>query len=739
MKQQIKMKIFKMICALGLLTFNSMIMNGQQMKKTIEVSTQIKTLISQMTLEQKLTLLHGFGSDKNEFGDANVNLFGVRGINNLGIPDVYMGHGLTGVRLGRDTSVYSTYMCAPIGIGCTWNVKLYEEVGAAIAKEMRGLGQDLNLGPTINIIRHPLGGRNWESLSEDPYLTARFIVPYVQAMQTNGIICGPKHFVANNQETSRFDINNVVDERTLREIYLPAFRAAVVEGGALNIMASYNRLNGVFMCQNRLMLTDILRKEWGFDGFVLSDFAYGVRSTLAAANAGLNIEMHGSKFYGDKMMEEVKNGHLGEFSVDSLLYEYLTVVYRMGIPERERSTHYPIHSQSHIDLSRKVAQEAPVLLKNENLLPLHNSKSGTIAVIGPNAKDYKESSQGYHRAYYMQGGGSGRTYYYPGAVVEPVKAIQSAVGFNVNVSYAQGCITPDISITDKARFNEKQNSILIDEAVRVAKSADVVLLFMGLSGYNETEGRDKKSMSLPSCQEQLIEAVNKVNKNVVVIVIAGSSVDMTSWQDKVKAILYVPYCGEQVSNGVADILFGKVSPSGRLPFTWAQSVNDYPKGSILIDEGYGKTGKSNVYSEGIFVGYRWFDKQNIQVVYPFGYGLSYTNFNYGNITLIEGDDYNYTIEFPVTNEGKCESSEVVQLYVNDVKCSINRPIIELKAFEKISLRSNETKVVRLKLDKEAFSFFDSNTKQWLLEPGEFKVSVGVNSRDLRQSIMLNLN
>lgn len=275
--------------------------------------------------------------------------------------------------------------------------------------------------------------------------------------------------------------------------------------------------------------------------------------------------------------------------------------------------------------------------------------------------------------------------------------------------------------------------------MRVAKSADVVLLFMGLSGYNETEGRDKKSMSLPSCQEQLIEAVNKVNKNVVVIVIAGSSVDMTSWQDKVKAILYVPYCGEQVSNGVADILFGKVSPSGRLPFTWAQSVNDYPKGSILIDEGYGKTGKSNVYSEGIFVGYRWFDKQNIQVVYPFGYGLSYTNFNYGNITLIEGDDYNYTIEFPVTNEGKCESSEVVQLYVNDVKCSINRPIIELKAFEKISLRSNETKVVRLKLDKEAFSFFDSNTKQWLLEPGEFKVSVGVNSRDLRQSIMLNLN
>lgn len=696
-----------------------------------EAAKQVDAVMAELSLEEKVELLHGMGIGQGEFGDDDSPAFGVLGVERLGIPYVYMGHGLTGTRVGRASTITSTYFCTPIGMGCTWDLDLYSDVGTAIAKEMRALGQDLNLGPTVNIIRHPLGGRTWESLSEDPFLSARFIVPYVQAMQQTGIICGPKHFAANNQENNRFDINNVMDERTLREIYLPAFKAAVMEGGALNLMGSYNRLNGTFMCENKFVLTDILRKEWGFEGFVLSDFGNGVRSTLGAADAGLNIEMHAGKYYGEPMIDEIKKGNLTEERVDELLREYLMVVYRMDIPNRERYAGFEIRTQQALDLARKVAQESPVLLKNTSTLPLKASDYKSIAVIGPNAKKDNEGPKLGHKWYYMQGGGSGRTYYFDDAVVEPYTGIAQAVASDTKVVYAQGCLPPH-AFTQATRGNKDNptEKKLIAEAVNTAKSSDMVVLMLGLTGANETEGWDRSSALLPGCQEELIDQVCAVNDNVVAVVAAGSYVDMSKWQDKVKSILFVPYCGEQVGHGIADLLFGKVSPSGKLPFTWVNSIADYPEGSILTGPGYSKTNVSNVYSEGIYVGYRWFDKENIDVLYPFGYGLSYTTFEYSNIKVSKKSKYNYQVTVEVTNTGDFDCDEIAQLYINDVESSFDRPENELKGFAKVSLGKGETKTVTFDLNEESFSYFNPETKAWVVESGDFIISVGKNSRDL---------
>ncbi len=697
-------------------------------------------LLSRMTLEEKVTQLSGLGKGQGEFGNTNVSIFGTPENERLGIPKLVMGHGITGVRSGRDVTINSTYMMTPIGIAASWDTELYERAATAVAKEMVALNQDLNLGTTLNIIRHPLGGRNWESFSEDPYLTSRFGVAYVKAMQSNGIICGPKHFVANNQERHRFDINNVVDERTLREIYLPAFKAAVMEGGALNIMGAYNRLNGTFMCENKWMLTDILRKEWGFKGFVLSDFGNGVQSTVPSALSGMNVEMHGTKYYGDKMIAAVKNGELEESVIDQLLCEKLWVMFSMGVFDKKwEQPKSIVHSDEHQNIALDVARKAIVLLKNEDdILPLQKNKVKKLAVIGTNAKRVNDHPE----YYYMQGGGSGRTYHFENAINNPVDEIKS-IAKDTEVLYAQGCTVSSKAreTSDKKKPKEQQkikadkeqDKKLIHEAVELAKNVDTVVLIVGLHGGLETEGWDREHPYLPSAQVELIKQVSKVNPNTVVVLTGGSFIDVTDWIDNVKGILYHFYCGEKISQAMAEVLFGDINPGGKLPISFPKSIKQYPEGSILTHPiGYSKSDVSNIYSEGIFVGYRYFDKNQEELLFPFGYGLSYTTFDYSNL-LVNKKDNTVEVSVTITNTGKVIGDEVVQLYVNDEKSSVPRPIRELKGFKRVLIAPGESVTVDFTLDEKAFAFWSSNEKQWIIEPGKFNIDVGSSSRDIKLS------
>ncbi|MEO1011488.1 MAG: glycoside hydrolase family 3 C-terminal domain-containing protein [Bacteroidota bacterium] len=709
-------------------------------KITLDPSGQfVDSVLAGLTLDQKVSMLHGMGGGSSEFGDLDVRYFGIGGIRDKGIPPFYMGHGITGVRSGRDTTVHATYLTSPIAMGCSWDTALYREVAEVIAKEIRATGNDLVLGPTYNIIRHPLGGRNWESLSEDPFLTARMAVAFTQTIQENGVVCGPKHFVANNQETNRFDINNEVDERTLREIYLPAFKAAVTEGGALNIMGAYNRLNGAFMCQNKYLLDDILRKEWGFKGFVLSDFANGIRDTRQAVNAGMNLEMHRPKHYKDSLINLVKTGVIPESRVDTLLKDILSVMEKFDVFDRDRFEHEgTLHSPEHIALARKVAQHTPVLLKNKGVLPLKTKELKSVAIIGPNAKRFHDLPKDHgNYAYYLQGGGSGRTYYFHNAVIGPLTGIQNAIETKVGTTYAQGAKTPFAYQKNAVLPIDKEDEQLLAEAINIAKTSDAAILVVGLSGFNESEGWDRNTAKLPGQQDRLIKEVAKVNANTTVVLVAGSYVDVGAWIDDVEALVFVPYCGEQIGNGIADILTGVVNPSGKLPFTWVKDVDDYPKGSIFRGEAFETGGESNVYSEGIFVGYCWFDKKEIEVQYPFGYGLSYTDFRYSNLR-IDASSFPVRVQLEITNSGTRPGAEVVQLYVSPRNPKIEKAPQELKGFDKVGLAPGETKVIEFLLDREDFAHYDVSNSPWAIESGTYEIRVGLHSRSQPLNDTVNL-
>lgn len=708
---------------------------GQEKAEEEKYHKHISEILSKMTTEEKVGQLSGMGRSNNAFGDPNVRTFGTKGNERAGIPDLIMGHGITGVRSGRDASTHSTYFCTPFAIACSWDTDLYYRVGIAIAKEMRALGQNLCLGPSVNIIRHPLGGRNWEFFSEDPYLTSRMIVPFVKALQSNGIICGPKHFMANNQELNRHDINNLIDERTLNEIYFPAFKAAVKEGGALNIMASYNRVNGTFMCENRYFLTNVLRNQWGFKGFVLSDFGFGVRSTFGAVNAGLNVEMYSKKYYGESLLQAVKNDEIAEKRIDELLADKLYAMMKIGMFDKDYPT-YPlstVHSEEHQKLALEVARKSPVLLKNEvKILPLIASKIKTLAVIGPNAKNFMKTGDPNY-ADYLQGGGSGRVYYFPEAIVSPYNEIKKIAGSKVNVLYAQGCNTPN-------KKDTTGNTNLMKEALSIAAKADKVVLVMGFSGANESEGSDRKNAELPKEQKLLIEQILNINPKVILTLITGSYIEMGSWSKQVPAILFCPYAGERMAEGIAEILFGKYSPEGKLAISYPFNAKDYPAEAIYTGKGFSEGGNSNVYREGIYVGYRYFEKQKKNVQYPFGFGLSYSTFNYSNLQMpVVVKEDSLQVSFILKNSGKYIASEVVQLYVNQQNPKVDRPDKELKGFVKVTLKPGQSQVVKLTLGKDCFAYYDVISHNWKTDTGKYMVMIGNSSADIRlmKEILLN--
>ncbi|MEN6387200.1 MAG: glycoside hydrolase family 3 C-terminal domain-containing protein [Phycisphaerales bacterium] len=790
------------------------------------IDKQIEFLISQMTIAEKIELIHG---------ETSMDL---PAIGRLGIPSVHMSDGPLGVRDGTAATAFP----ASIAISASWDVNLANQVGKAIAVELRNKGKNVILAPCMNIVRVPHGGRNFETFGEDPNLNSRMAVAYIKGVQSQNAIACAKHYACNNQEYERGTIDILVDRRALHEIYLPAFKASVTEAGVWSVMAAYNQVNGHHCTENEYLLKTVLKDEWGFKGFVVSDW-WSVHSTVNTANNGLDVEMpSGGLWDNGQLLTAINNGQVSETTINDKVRRILRAIYKSGMTGEWSGQNG--QTEEHNKLARDVATAGIVLLKNKNsILPLDSNANITIAAIGPNL----------YRARTGGGGSSQVTPYYS---ISPLQGLQNAAGSNITITRCAGSMLSEndlppidpslLYVQDMSRngmnaeyFNNtnlegtavltrvdtsvdfdwsdgspaaginadyfsarwrgklvvpttgtyklamttddgfrlylngtllisdwsnhsarststnillnagQQYSLtieyyenggaaiaqlscfrpdaLLSEAVDKAADADAAILFMGLSNNLEGEGSDKASMSLPAEQIQLIQSVAAVNPNTVVVMFSGPQVDMNDWLGNVSAVMQAWYPGQECGNAVANILFGKENPSGKLPVTfikrWADSpcYSNYP---------------GNVYTEGIFVGYRYYDHANVEPLLPFGFGLSYTTFAYSNLSIDTNSltsNGTFSVSLNVQNTGQRAGSEIVQLYIADTVCSVPRPPRELKAFEKIYLQPGETKSVKFTLDKGALSFYDAANSRWYAEPGVFRADVGSNSRDIRLS------
>jgi len=806
---------------------------------------KIEQLLSQMTLEEKVSMA------------AGANLWHSTGVERLGIPAFKMTDGPNGAR--GDARGGLTAACFPVGtaLASSWNLHLINQVGQALGEEAGSKGAQILLGPTVNIHRSPLAGRNFECYSEDPHLTARMAVAFVRGVQSRGVGACVKHFVCNDSEFERHSMSSEVDERTLREIYLLPFEMVVKEANTWSVMSSYNKINGIWASQSHYLLTQVLKEEWGFQGGVISDWG-GSNDTIGCANGGLDLEMPGpAKTMGDDLLKAVQAGNVDEVVLEDKCRRLMRILFWSGKfdqPEviEEKSEDRPEHRQ----LARLAAVESFVLLKNEGTLPLQMEKLKSIAVIGPNAAVAQ-----------IQGGGSSGVN--PHYAVTPLQGIQTRCGDQVDVRYAMGCsnhkmvsrldtkcLRPDdgdlgqgfkleffndldldgevvetshskrseqvwfgefsadvdstnFSVRLSAELNPTENGshhlslvssglsrlyldndLIIDnwenqdrgdayfgtgsteviaeveltagkpcqlmveysrrnagfaalrigymsidtdnpieKAVEIARDCDVALVFAGLNGDWDTEGHDRNDMEMPGDQVKLIKAVAKANSNTVVLLNNGSSLVMSDWLDQVSAVLECWYPGQECGNAVADVLFGDQDPSGRLTQTFPKRLEDNP--AFLNYPG--DLGQVR-YGEGIFVGYRYYDKKRIEPLFPFGHGLSYTRFEYSELSLPK-DHYSSADQIELTikvkNIGDRKGSEVIQLYIKDLYPRLIRADQELKDFAKITLDVGQSEVVRFNLNARSLAFYDPQQKKWLAEPGEYELRVGSSSRDIR--------
>jgi beta-glucosidase len=665
-----------------------------------KVERDIKSLIAQMTLEEKASLCSGLDN------------WHTKPIERLGIPSIRMSDGPHGLRKevpNQQTSVPSTCFPTAVTTASSWDRELIKQMGQALAQECQAEEVDIILGPAINIKRSPLCGRNFEYFSEDPYLSSQLATAYIQAVQSMGVGTSLKHYAANNQEYRRFTIDETIDERTLREIYLSNFEGAVKEGKPWTVMCSYNRVNGILASENKYLLTDILKEEWGFEGFVVSDWG-AVDERVEGIKAGLDLEMPSSYGIGDqKIIEAVKIGKLDEKELDQTVERLLKIIFK-AVDNRKRGTTYD--KQAHHKLARKIAGESMVLLKNQdNILPL--KKEGTIAIIGAFAKKPR-----------YQGGGS--SHVNPTKLDNALEEIEKLVQGKAKIIYEEGYNLD----------NDEMNQELIDKAKEAAKKSNVAIIFAGLPDRYESEGYDRKHMKMPENHNKLIEEVSKVQPNTIVVLSNGAPVEIP-WIDKVKGLLE-SYLGGQAGGGaVADILFGEVNPSGKLAETFPKKLSHNP--SYLNFPGEGNKVE---YREGVFVGYRYYDKKEIEPLFPFGYGLSYTTFEYTDISVDKKeitDKETIEVKVKVKNTGKVKGKEIVQLYVRDVESKVNRPEKELKGFEKIELAPGEEKTVTFKLDKRSFAYYNTEIRDWYVESGEFEILVGKSSKEieLKETVKVN--
>ncbi|MDW8147943.1 MAG: glycoside hydrolase family 3 C-terminal domain-containing protein [Roseiflexaceae bacterium] len=789
-------------------------------------------------------------------------------IERLGIPAIKVTDGPNGARgAGGFVGGAVTAACFPVGIAlaATWNTSLVEEVGEALAEEAQSKGARLLLAPMVNIHRSPLNGRNFECYSEDPFLSARMAVAYITGLQRRGVGATVKHYVCNDSEFERNTISSEVDERTLREIYLPPFRAAVQEAKTWAVMAAYNRVNGVYASEHPVLLNDILKREWGFDGIVMSDW-FGTKSVAEAAANGLDLEMPGpTRWRGEQLIAAVENGQVSMAAIDKSVRRMLRTIARTGAFENpEIPFEQAIDRPEHRALIRRAAAEGIVLLKNEGgILPLNLANLSSLAIIGPNAKTAQ-----------IMGGGSAQVNAH--YAISPYDGIAARVGDQVNLKYALGCtnhrylprldsalVMPDSSegrgftvayynshdLTGEpvyqtttgsseqvwlgevapgvdprqfsarltARFTPAESgthtfslisaglsrlfvddTLLIDNwtmqtrgdaffgagsaevmapilleagrtyalrleysnqgtatlaavrlgylppiaedaierAAALATQSNVALVFVGLNADWESEGRDRPHMDLVGRQNELVERVAAANPRTVVVLQTGSPVTMP-WLDRVAAVLQAWYPGQECGNAIAAVLFGDVNPSGKLPQTFPVRLEDNP---AYINYP-GENGRVR-YGEGIFVGYRYYEKKKVAPLFPFGFGLSYTTFRYDNLRLsadVLAPNDQLTVQVDITNTGQVAGQEVVQLYVRDIAARVARPEKELKGFAKVTLQPGETQTVTFHLDREALAYWDDLQHAWVAEAGEFEVQVGSSSQDIRVRAMFRLS
>lgn len=806
--------------------------------KSPEATTEdrVEDLLKKMTLDEKLEQLAGTGGD---FGfDTKVN-------ERLGIPAFKMTDGPLGVRWEKATSFPSG-----VSIAATWDTALITRFAEALADETHAKVRNYLLGPCVNIHRFPAGGRNFESYGEDPYLASRLAVNYIKALQGKQVISSVKHFALNNQEWKRTEINVQADERTMREIYLPAFEAAVKEGGVYTVMSAYNKVNGWWCSENQHLLTDILKKDWGFRGLVVSDWV-STHSTVNAAINGLDLEMPVADiFSAEKLKKAITEGQVSEEMINDKVRRILRVKFMAGLFDNTFTPDTSIFAgEAHKNLALDIAKESIVLLKNDkDLLPLNISKLKKIAVIGPNANNARV-------------GGGGSSHVIPYYAVSPLEGIKKMVGSKAEVIFAQGDelqTTPLLPVakqflkpagsagnglkaeffkniklegkpaftrTDSAiyftledkspapgiakdgysvrwsgsltspktreyNFNtvsddgvrlfidgrklidnwtnhgttvdsakielvagksyeirmefyedggeavcmlgwdlpvEKKQNTLIADAVKAARSADVALVFAGTSDAFESEGYDRiGGLSLPGNQNELIKAVSEANPHTIVVLNTGTPVITEPWLGKVPALLEAFFPGQEGGNAIAEILFGKCNPSGKLPFSFIRGYDQTP-----AYKGYMDKNLQVPYSEGIFVGYRFLEKNNLTPAFPFGFGLSYTTFSYSGLRVVKDNEGTYKVTLKVKNTGKVGGSEIVQLYVADDHSKIARPVKELKGFAKVTLDPGQEKEITMQLNSRSFAWYDVSKKDWRVEPGNFVIMAGSSSTDIR--------
>ena len=651
----------------------------------------IKSLVSQLTLEEKAGLCSG------------ADFWHTKAVERLGIPASMVSDGPHGLRkqdeevdhLGINDSIKAVCFPAASATAASFDREMLCRMGEAIGDSCQHEKLSVVLGPAVNIKRSPLCGRNFEYFSEDPYLAGQMASALIHGIQSRNVGTSIKHFAVNSQEHRRMSSSADVDERTLREIYFPAFETAVKQEQPWTVMCSYNRINGVFASENPWLLTEVLRGEWGFEGYVMSDWG-AVSDRVAGVKAGLDLEMPASGGFNDrKIVEAVRSGKLDEAVVDQAVERILNIVYRF-VEHAKPETPWDKEAQ-HL-LAAEVAADCMVLLKNEDgILPL--SREDEIAFIG----EFAEKPR-------FQGGGSSHINCF-----KTTSALEAAEGLKIR--YARGYSVADDCATDE----------MIREAVEAARSARVAVVFAGLPDVYESEGYDRTHMRMPDCQNRLIEAVAAANPNTVVVLYNGSPVEMP-WIGSVKAVLEAYLGGQAVGLATVRILFGEVNPSGKLPESFPKKLSDNP--SYLF---YGGEGDTAEYREGIFVGYRYYDRKETELLFPFGHGLSYTSFDFSDLRLSREritDQESLTATVRVTNTGKRAGKTVVQLYVGDCESSVFRPVRELKGFDKVFLEPGESKDVSFTLDKRSFAYWNTKIHDWHVESGEFRIEIGHSSRDI---------
>lgn len=711
---------------------------------------RVEDALSKMTLEEKIAIIHAQSK------------FSAPGVPRLGIPELWCTDGPMGVRpevlwdeweQASWTNDSCTAFPSLTALAATWDPELANLYGKSIGSEARFRNKAVILGPGVNIYRTPLNGRNFEYMGEDPFLAGKMATDYVKGVQDNGVAVCVKHFALNNNEINRHTSNPIVDDRTLYEIYLPAFKAAALDGGAWSMMGGYNLFRGEHASYNPILMNDILKGEWNWDGAVISDWG-AVHDTESAVKGGLDMEFgswtngltngvsnaYDNYWLANPYLNGIKEGKYSEKELDDKVRRVLRLTFRTAM-NRNRPWG-SMGSDENIAACRQIGGEGIVLLKNEGeILPIKPEKTRKIAVIGENA--IKMMTVG--------GGSSSLKARYE---ITPLEGLKKRFGNDIEIVYERGYVGDTLGEYNGVKTNQDLRDFrspeqLVADAVKAAKEADMVLYFGGLnkSNHQDAEDFDRLTMDLPYGQNELIDAIVKANKNTVVVNISGTGVAMP-WVNKVPAVLQAWYLGNETGNAIADVLSGDVNPSGKLPYTYyadlmqcgAHKLGEYP-GTPSKDK-FGNEIFDMPYNEGIYVGYRFIDKNKLKPTFPFGHGLSYTTFKYGKATVDKASakkGETFTITVPVTNTGSREGKETVELYISDLKSSVDRPVKELKGFSKVSLLPGETKDVKFTINEADLSFFDADKHEWVCEPGDFEALIGASSADIRSKVKFNVN